>query len=63
MSDTSLRQRRRQALDRAIDELASLFEFGALQVATDPAGFLETVKDEIVTLRAAARARTEKEEQ
>lgn len=36
----------------AIDELASLFEFGALTAATDPAGFMRTTAAEITFLRA-----------
>jgi hypothetical protein len=44
----------KQELYAALTELAGLFEFGDLQVATDPAGFLRTVIEEIKRLRAAA---------
>lgn len=42
----------------AIDELAALFEFGALQAATDPAGFMRTTAAEIKFLRAEVAAVT-----
>lgn len=42
------------AIKAAIDRLAALFEFGALQADTDPAAFLQRVADEIETLRRAS---------
>jgi hypothetical protein len=38
----------------AIDRLAALFPCGALQAATDPAGFIDAVTAEVTRLRAAA---------
>jgi hypothetical protein len=42
-----------ERLTRAIDELASLFTWGAIRADTDPAGFLAAVATEIKRLRAS----------
>jgi hypothetical protein len=47
----------KQELDAALDELAGLFEFGHIQVASDPVGFMRAVIEEIKRLRAAAAPR------
>ena len=38
-------------LEKAIDDLSSLFEFGTLQASTDPVEFLNRVADEVKKLR------------
>lgn len=43
----------REKMRKAINALAELFEFGILQADTDPAGFLQTVTEEVVSLRAS----------
>lgn len=50
-------------LNEAIDRLAELFEFGALQVATAPATFIDCVTDEIKRLRRELEeTKTERDE-
>jgi hypothetical protein len=39
-------------LQQALDRLASLFDWGELMAATDPAGFIQLVADEVERLRA-----------
>ena len=40
-------------LQKAIDRLAALYEFGHLSASTDPASFLGEVSDELERLRSA----------
>jgi hypothetical protein len=42
---------RADRIKAAIDRLAALIPFGALQADTDPAGFLDTVAEELRRLR------------
>lgn len=41
----------KKKLDTAIEQLASLFEFGQLDLATDPVVFIDRVRSEIIRLR------------
>lgn len=43
---------RRKKIAQALERLAALYEWGALVAATDPAGLIEDVCDEIERLRA-----------
>jgi len=53
MSDKTVEQRKgKELLSKAIDDLAALFQYGALQSCTDPTGLLEDAAEEITTLRA-----------
>lgn len=45
-------EKRRQKIAQALERLAALYEWGALVAATDPAGLIEDVCDEIERLRA-----------
>ena len=45
------RQKRAKRLEDAIDNLAALFDFGALLAVTDPAALLEQATKEIVDSR------------
>jgi len=45
-----------KTIDTAIDQLADLFEFGHLDLATDPVNFLDRVRSEIIMLRKIVRA-------
>jgi len=56
MPGISKRQRERvRHMDRAINRIADLFPYGALQASTSPADLILRAADEIETLRTAAR--------
>lgn len=42
-----------KGLNAALNKLAALYEYGALQASTDPVGFLGRVCEELEELRAA----------
>lgn len=47
---------RKKSISAAIDALAALYEYGALECAADPAGFVERVVADVTALRAQSAA-------